>query len=174
LKGHSVEDPDFAGQIAEMDSFVPQIHDPESVDGLRLTLSWWLIAVGRMWGKLLDQRLQSSSQTQPRWRALAWARMKPGISQQEMARRMQVSGPTLARILDGLEKKGLIVRRTDPRDRRLKEVYLDEKAHELVSEISLKVASVRDEVLGDISEEEMRSFLSTLSKIRKGLLAATK
>src|SRR2546423_13052815 len=41
-----------------------------------------------------------------------------GLSQRELAERMDIEGPTLVRHLDRLEKEGLIERRRDPHDRR--------------------------------------------------------
>jgi len=154
-------EPDARGDV-----FVPQTHPPDSPEGMRLSLSWGLIGTGRIWRRLLDEKLRYSNQTQPRWRVLAWARLRPGIAQTELAARLGISGPTLVRILDNLARQKLIERRESTVDRRVKEIYLTETAHPIVAQISKDVALIRHALLQDISIEEMRICLSVLDRIR--------
>lgn len=146
--------------------FVPQVYDPQSIEGLRLSLHWWLGTTDRMWRRLLDERLRCSGQTQPRWRVLAWARLVPGIKQAELAQRMSISGPTLVRILDALAAQGMIERRDDPADRRVKEIHLTAAAEPVVLYITEEVRSIRAAVLDGVSEAELRSCLDLLARIR--------
>ncbi len=146
--------------------FVPQTFDPDSPEGLRLSLHWWLGTTDRMWRRLLDERLRGAGQTHPRWRVLAWARLVPGIKQTDLAARMSISGPTLVRILDGLAAQGMIERRDDPQDRRVKEIHLTPEAEPVVQRISEEVRAIRDAVLDGVSEDEMRYCLGILARIR--------
>ena len=151
------------------DAFVPQVHDPDLIEGLRLTLSWCLVGTGRAWSHLLDDRLRIEGQTRPRWRVLAWGRMKPGITQTELAERMGVSGPAVVGILDGLVKLGLVERRASEQDRRVNEIHLTDAAAPVIERISAEVAAIRDHLLQDVSEDELRGFLSVLDRIRARL-----
>lgn len=153
--------------------FLPPDYDPESLEGMRLGLSWWLIGTGRLWRRLLDEKLRFSDQTQPRWRVLAWARMLPGIKQAQLAERMGIAGPTLVRILDGLERQGMIERRDSPDDRRVKEIHLTAQARPVVEQISAQVNEVRDMLLQDISAEELRVSLSVMERIRARIAEAS-
>lgn len=154
---------------APVAAFVPQLHDPESIDGLRLTLSWCLVGTGRAWSGLLDDRLRIAGQTRPRWRVLAWARLMPGIKQTELAERMNTSGPALVGILDGLVKIGLVERRLSEQDRRVNGIYLTDAATPVIERISAEAAAIRDHLLQDISAEELRNCLSVLDRIRSRL-----
>ncbi|MEH3108232.1 MAG: MarR family transcriptional regulator [Sphingomonas fennica] len=147
-------------------AFVPQTYDPDSPEGLRLSLHWWLGTTDRMWRRLLDERLRGQGQTHPRWRVLAWARLVPGITQTDLAQRMAISGPTLVRILDGLAAQGMIERRDDPHDRRVKEIHLTAEAGPIVQAISEQVRAIRTTVLEDVSEAELRFALDILARIR--------
>ena len=160
------------GYQGDAASFVPQTHDPDSIAGVRLSLSWWLIATGRMWRRLLDERLKFSSQTQPRWRVLAWARLRPGIAQTELAERLGISGPTLVRILDSLARQNMIERRESGTDRRVKEIHLTAAAHPVIEQISREVGEIRDYLLQDVSPEEMQTFLAILELIARKRIAA--
>jgi MarR family transcriptional regulator for hemolysin len=159
--------PPIEGAVA--DSFIPHTHDPESLDGQRLILSWFLVSTGRQWSRLLDERLRLASQTQPRWRVLAWAKMIPGINQTELAERMRISGPALVGILDGLAKRGLIERRPSAKDRRANEIHLTASAAPVIARLAEQVATIRDELLQDVTAEELRTCVSVLARIRDRL-----
>jgi MarR family transcriptional regulator for hemolysin len=165
--------PDPFGDDALDTYFIPRVDDPASLDGQRLILSWYLVRAGRQWSRLLDERLRLASQTQPRWRVLAWAKMMPGINQTELAERMGISGPALVGILDGLVKLGLIERRPSPRDRRANEIHLTAKAGPVIDRLTRQVAAIRNELLQDVSAEELRTCLSVLQRIcdRIGMVA---
>ena len=49
----------------------------------------------------------------------------------ELGRRLSRDGPTITGIIDRMEKKQLLVRRRNTRDRRVIQVYLTEKASEI-------------------------------------------
>jgi MarR family transcriptional regulator for hemolysin len=141
--------------------------DPNSVEALRVQMSWWLIGTGRAWHNLLDERLRFSGQTQPRWRVLAWAQLQPGINQSELSERMSVTSATLVGIIEGLVRQGLIERRERGDDRRIKELYLTPAAHPMVDQISREVAAIRDRLLEDVSREDLETCLSVLARIRQ-------
>jgi DNA-binding MarR family transcriptional regulator len=50
----------------------------------------------------------------------------PGLSSQDLARQLAVSAPTASGLVDRLEEKGVLERRRDPDDRRLRRLYLTE------------------------------------------------
>jgi MarR family transcriptional regulator for hemolysin len=143
--------------------------EPGSDDDLRVQMSWWLVGTGRAWHNLLDERLRFSGQTQPRWRVLAWAQLQPGINQTELAERMSVTSATLVGIVDGLVKQGLIERRESAADRRIKELHLSPIAHPIIDTITREVTAIRNELLGDISREEMELCLSVLARVRQAI-----
>jgi len=149
-----------------LDPFVPELYDPHSRDGLKHGLSWWLIGIGRLWRNMLDEKLKAEGQTQPRWRVLAWATMLPGITQSDLAERMDIARPTVVRILDSLEQQGMIERRPNLRDRRSNGIYLTAKARPVVSRIEVYVRQVEDQLLQDVSDEEMAMCLDVLRRIR--------
>ena len=78
---------------------------------------------------------------------------------------MGVEGPTLARLLDGLEAQGLVRRQAVAEDRRAKRIALTPKADVLIADIENIAAAVRNEVLTGISEEEIALCQKTLSRI---------
>jgi MarR family transcriptional regulator for hemolysin len=159
----------YEGDPLTSDPFVPQTFPPGSLNALRLSFNWWLLGTGRIWRNLVDERLKTSNQTQPRWRVLSWAELLPGIKQTELAERMNISGPTLVRILDSLESQGMIERRESSDDRRVKEIHLTERGKPVCDQIDAEVSEIRDAVLEGVTEQELQTCLHVLAHVRRNL-----
>ncbi|MBN9105066.1 MAG: MarR family transcriptional regulator [Propionibacteriaceae bacterium] len=67
-------------------------------------------------------------------RVLNLVASEPGLSSQDLARQLAVSPPTASGLVDRLEEKGVLERRRDPDDRRLRRLYLTDLGQEAVLE----------------------------------------
>ncbi|MFV3330096.1 transcriptional regulator SlyA [Pseudomonas sp. NY15437] len=125
-----------------------------------------LAQASRAWRAELDRRLSHLGLSQARWLVLLHlARHAATPTQRELAQSVGVEGPTLARLLDGLEAQGLVRRQAVAEDRRAKRIALTPKADVLIADIENIAAAVRNEVLTGISEEEIALCQKTLSRI---------
>ena len=77
--------------------------------------------------------------------------------------------PTITRIIDSLEEKSLVVRVSDQIDHRIKRVILTNAGKQLFYDVLPIMEKTREEVRGDIPEEEIEIFKNVLSKILKNL-----
>jgi len=77
--------------------------------------------------------------------------------------------PTITRIIDSLEDKSLVVRFSDQIDHRIKRVILTNAGKQLFYDVLPIMEKTREEVRGDIPEEEIEIFKNVLSKIIKNL-----
>lgn len=96
------------------------------------------------------------------------------MSQQKMADMMQKDKNSITKLVDALEKKGLVERRKDVTDRRSNTLVLTKKAEEMKSGAKEAGISMLDKVLDGISEEELKAFLKTLGKLTDNMSAQTK
>lgn len=87
------------------------------------------------------------------------------MSQQQLADLMQKDKNSVTKLVDAIERKGFVVRQQNPDDRRSNTLVLTEKAQALKPGAKQKGISILDNIVEGISEEELRSFLSTLHKI---------
>ena len=87
------------------------------------------------------------------------------MSQQNLADTMHKDKNSITKLVDGLEKKCLVVRQRDEKDRRSNMVVLTTKADGMKLEAKEKGISMLDDIIRGISETELRSFLDTLDKI---------
>jgi len=81
--------------------------------------------------------------------------MAKGKTQKELAILLGIEGPTLVGLLDRLAHDGWIERREADYDRRAKTVHLRPKARELLRDINEVAASLRQELLSDMTFEEI-------------------
>ena len=114
-----------------------------------IMLTIGLVLAGRRWRALLDERLRPAGQSSARMETLAAIMNSPPLSPQvDIARRLKIEGPTLTRMLDALEKDGLVERLPDPGDRRTKLLRVT-RAGEAVLE---QIFSIADDLRAQLLE----------------------
>ena len=87
------------------------------------------------------------------------------MSQQELADQMHKDKNSVTRLVDAIERKGFVVRRQNTSDRRSNTLVLTEQAEKLKADAKQKGIDILDQMLEGISEEEIRTFLTTLRKL---------
>ncbi len=103
--------------------------------------------------------------TPEQWGVLNRLWEKDGISQKEISEITIKDQTTLTRILDKLERKGLIKRQTSPDDRRVFLIFLTNEGRSL-EDILVPIAyEVLDEALEGLAEEEIKQLKVLLNKI---------
>jgi DNA-binding MarR family transcriptional regulator len=87
-----------------------------------------------------------------------------GLTQAEIAERTIKDKPTITRMVDVLEKKGLVVRRNDENDRRVYKIYLTEEGkmleQELVPVVEAHIAKALQGIAPDKVESAKRLLLT--------------
>lgn len=87
------------------------------------------------------------------------------MSQQKLADNMRKDKNSVTKLVDALEKKELVCRQKDAKDRRSNTIFLTKKAEVMKADAKEMGISMLDNVLEGISEDELRSFLKTLNKM---------
>lgn len=139
-------------------------HDPSYRLGLRLG------EVHRLWRAELDSRLRPLGLSMARWVALVNLAAYPeGLTQNALALRVGIKGPTLVKQLDQLEADGWVERRDDPVDRRVKRVFVTAKAKPALKSISAVGHQLRHELLQDVDLEEIAVVTAMLERMKARL-----
>ena len=89
----------------------------------------------------------------------------PGISQEEIASRVCIDKSNVARKIAKLEKEGYVSRKPNETDRRIQNVFPEEKATELYCEIRSILAEWNEYVTQGMSAEEVEKALVLLDTI---------
>ena len=123
---------------------------------------------GRAWRYRLDQRLKPLGLSQAKWiTLLKLSRAADGMTQGELAERLGVENPTLARLLDRMAADGWIERRESETDRRCKTVHLRSKSRALLEQIDAVATRLSIELMEGIPEREVRLCMSVLRRIKE-------
>ena len=95
---------------------------------LQASFTGELAAVNRKLRALVEDRARDMGLTLSRARLLMELAKADGPTQSDLAGLLDIEQPTLVRLLDGLERNGMIERRTVEGDRRARRVFLTETA----------------------------------------------
>lgn len=92
-------------------------------------------------------------------------RIAAGLSQQELAARLQIHPSRLVAILDNLEKRGFVERRANPDDRRLYSIHLTKDGGEVLEKIGKVAREHQDTLLAALSREQRDELSALLLRI---------
>ncbi len=136
--------------------------DPETIGQL-------IHQTARIWRQRLDQRLRPLGLSQAKWRTIA--NLSEGhLTQCELAERLGIEEPTLARSLASMESEGWIRRQSAEHDRRCKTVHLERKASALWHRIEKTARGLRHELVETIPAKDLQTCLRVLNEIRRQAL----
>ncbi|MEI2386357.1 MarR family transcriptional regulator [Breoghania sp. JC706] len=134
----------------------------------RLRFGLELVLLARRWRGVVDQRLAARGLSDASWTPLVHlAESGDGIPQKELAERIGLDGSSLVRTLDHLAGQGLIERRIDPRDRRLRRIHLTPAGRQATRAIREKLASAEFELLADFSDDELSALLAGFDRLAR-------
>ncbi len=96
--------------------------------------------------------------------ALRAIRAQPGLDQAQVAALIAYDRATIGGVIDRLERKGLINRVVNRRDRRSRVVSLSEEGQQILDKLLPIVTSLQGEILGKLDAGERKTFTALLSK----------
>ena len=85
-------------------------------------LGYLISDAARLMRTVFDRRVRRLGLTRAQWLVLARLHRHPGASQSDLADMMEVEKASAGRMLDRLERKGWVERRSDPVDRRVNQL----------------------------------------------------
>ncbi len=146
------------------------MHDLETKRDSQIGLS--LIAVGQSWKRLFRQIIAEHGLSPgPVLPLSALLLNGDGIRQHELAKRLGVDNTAVVRLLLNLEEEGLVRREEDSRDRRAKLIRLTETGRELAERIVKIRKDLREEILKDVSLEDIEAAERLLAKVETAIAA---
>ena len=90
---------------------------------------------------------------------------EPGSSIKTLTGMLNIEHSSLVRLLDGLERDGLIERRLDPEDRRGKKVHLSNEGEDLLTEMLNARRRILEPMTGRLDDNEMQTLFNLLEKM---------
>ena len=129
-----------------------------------------IVVAARRWRKLANDRIRAVGQSMARWETMyLLACSDDALNQTALAKLLGVEGPTMVRMLDVLEKDGLITRQQSKTDRRVTNNEITEKGREATRDIMAITNELREELLRDIDPAKLAVTLEVLEQIHAKL-----
>ena len=141
--------------------------EPENLDR---NFGFILNDVSRLMRTTFDRRAKSIGLTRSQWWVLVPLYRRDGLVQAELAEILEIERPPLGRLLDRLENKGWLRRQADPKDRRVKRVYLTDEVKPAMKSLRRIAADLRQQVLEGLNKDEREQLVDTLIHMKTNLL----
>jgi DNA-binding MarR family transcriptional regulator len=137
-------------------------HPLEGVDELSAQVFRAFHATLRLHKRLMTRTLAAHGTHPGQAICLRLLAAHDGITQRDLAQALQLSPPTVSKMLSGLERTGAVERRPDAADQRLTRVFLTAQGRAL--ELALRGVSAGhiNETIGALSEDDRRELCRLL------------
>ncbi len=92
-----------------------------------------------------------------------------GLTQSELARRLEIEPPTVTKVLERLERSGLVHRMRDAHDARVSRVFLTPAGRRLQREVETVWADLDATMVAGLDPQEQRTLRDLLGRLRTNL-----
>ena len=117
-----------------------------------------------------NRRLEKCGSTRIQWIALYFLlKADQSMSQKELAALMNIQDSSLARLIDRMERDGLLRRIENPNDRRMKFLELTEAGRLKADALMPHGQDFSNLLLENITDEEVEVFYRVLDKLLKNI-----
>jgi MarR family transcriptional repressor of mepA len=133
---------------------------PDLTTSLQLVrwIGWAQMKAGEDW---IRERGLSHAQSF----VLGYLVQNPGSMQRDLAEASRTSAASVSSLLQGLERRGLIERRTEEGDERTKRVYATPEGADLISGFEAAMADADESILAPLDDAERATLQALLTKI---------
>ena len=128
-------------------------------------IGYQVYAAHRALSRSLEATLAPYGLTPSQWNALNQLEENGAMTQKHLAELLDKEPATVARCLDGLEKRQLVERTPSPEDRRANIISITPEASELLVKIEPTAVARADQIAAGITDKELHTFFDVLNKI---------
>lgn len=147
------------------------MNEDEALPASSLELLRW---IGWAQRKAGEDWIRSRDLTHEQGFVLGYLTQNPGAIQRDIAEITRTSAASVSSLLQGLERRGLVERRTEEGDARSKRVYATPEGAELTAGFGAAMAAADDTILAALDEHERATLLALLTKVAATLPRPTR
>lgn len=136
--------------------------------GIRLGFS--IHDTSRLRRIIYNQALKPAGVTRSQAWVLAYLSRQDGMAQSELAAELDLGKVALGGLVDRLEAAGMVERRGDARDRRMKRIFLTAMGRKVINKMREISAVTNTRILEGVDPAEVRATVRTLQRIKGNLL----
>ncbi|MCC0819987.1 multidrug efflux transporter transcriptional repressor MepR [Staphylococcus aureus] len=138
---------------------------------MEFTYSYLFRMISHEMKQKADQKLEQFDITNEQGHTLGYlyAHQQDGLTQNDIAKALQRTGPTVSNLLRNLERKKLIYRYVDAQDTRRKNIALTTSGIKLVEAFTSIFDEMEQTLVSQLSEEENEQMKANLTKMLSSL-----
>jgi DNA-binding MarR family transcriptional regulator len=125
--------------------------------------------IARMVRTLADARARDHGMTRAQWMILVRLDRQAGMSQNELASLIEVEPITVGRLIDRLERRGMVERCPDPADRRIWRLRLTPAAQPMLKKIAKARAELNEILTAGVPQKDLQTLVDCLSQMKTNM-----
>ena len=129
-------------------------------------IGYTITDVGRLLRTVFERRVRAFGLTRAQWLIIARLHRRPGLSQSEIADLLEIEKAPAGRLIERMEAKNWLQRRSDASDRRVNRLYLTSKANRLHTAIWPIAEATVDDALHDLSSAERQRLSALMARVK--------
>jgi DNA-binding MarR family transcriptional regulator len=133
------------------------------------SVGYWICLTSQSIRRVLNNKLTQEGITLRQWEVLAELAYRPDLSQCQLAEVMGIEPPTLAGVINRMERDGWLERHAHADDRRKRRLCPTPKAEGIWQVTSQWCHEIREQAVKGISEHELNELKRICEKIRDNL-----
>lgn len=133
------------------------------------SIVFWVLPTARAMKRALNEEFAKFGVTHQQWRVLLRLARDSDVCQADLAKQMTIEPPTLAGILDRMERSGWITRRPHPTDRRRKLVSLEPRIEPVWEQLVACARRVRARAVQGLTPDQLRVLREGLAVVQENL-----
>jgi MarR family transcriptional regulator, organic hydroperoxide resistance regulator len=142
---------------------------PEIFDDRGRTVPWMARTLNRLYDMQAQSVLDQENVSISHWYYLRVLAQRGELNQLELSKRVGIASTTAVPALDSMEKRGLLKRTRDPKDRRKYYVNLTDEGKRLVDKMMPEIIRMISGSFDGVDPDEMLVFWKVLHQIAQNL-----
>nr|WP_286177962.1 MarR family transcriptional regulator [Rhodopirellula sp. JC639] len=134
------------------------------------SIGYWLTITTQRYHRAFNDELVPYGITFRQSQVLGWLALEGDLSQSELAGKMMIEPPTLVRILDRMQRDGLITRRPCPEDRRRKLIRATAKSKPVWGKIIQCAKRIRARATDGLTDRQQATLKTLLGRVHENLM----
>ena len=116
-----------------------------------------------------DKRARLHGMTRAQWLILSRVQRAPGLSQRALAEILEVEPISVGRLVDRLESRGLVERRSDPSDRRIWRLHLRPEAAPVLGALDVQREAIGTLLTDGVADADLQNVSEVLLRMKANI-----
>ncbi|TDB95785.1 MarR family transcriptional regulator [Actinomadura sp. 7K534] len=147
------------GRDADTDRSAPTAGVPGS------NLGWYLGVILRGWHEEVERAVEGVPHGTRGYQILSVVGHNSPPTQSGLAKHLQIDKTVMPYVIDALQDAGLVERRTDPKDRRVRRIVLTPHGERTLAELEARVRAAEDAVFAGMPARARQAFVEHAAQL---------